>query len=106
MSTHLPEGVGLRTAAIHAGEVPDPATNAASPNLVMSTTYVVDEPVAFSAMDRDEGEQPFVYTRWGNPTVRQLEAKLAALEGAEACRAYASGMAAISAAAAVAAVGR
>ncbi len=63
----------------------------------MSTTYVVDQPVAFSAMDRDEGEQPYVYTRWGNPTVRQLESKLAVLEGAEDCRAYASGMAAITA---------
>ncbi len=97
MSAELPDGVGLRTAAVHAGESPDPATNAASPHIVMSTTYVVDQPVPFSAMDRDEGEQPFVYTRWGNPTVRQLERKLAVLEGAEDGRAYASGMAAISA---------
>jgi methionine-gamma-lyase len=97
MSADLPDGVGLRTAAVHAGESPDPATNAASPHIVMSTTYVVDQPVPFSAMDRDDGEQPFVYTRWGNPTVRQLERKLAALEGAEDGRAYASGMAAISA---------
>ncbi|HEY5727058.1 MAG TPA: PLP-dependent aspartate aminotransferase family protein [Acidimicrobiia bacterium] len=97
MSAELPDTVGLRTAAVHAGESPDPATNAASPHIVMSTTYVVDQPVPFSAMDREDGEQPFVYTRWGNPTVRQLERKLAALEGAEDGRAYASGMAAISA---------
>ena len=37
---------------------------------------------------------PFIYTRWGNPTVRALEQKLAALEGAEACVAFGSGMAA------------
>ena len=97
MSAHLPDRVGLRTAAVHAGESPDPTTKAVSPHIAMSTTYVVDQPVAFSAMDRDEGEQPFVYTRWGNPTVRQLERKLVALEGAEDGRAYASGMAAISA---------
>ncbi len=84
---------GMRTRAVHAGEAPDPATGASAPNIVMSTTYVVDEPVAFSALDQDEAA-PFVYTRWGNPTVRQLERKLAALEGAEACLAYASGMAA------------
>jgi cystathionine beta-lyase len=37
-----------------------------------------------------------VYTRVGNPTVAELEAKLAALEGAEAARGFASGMAAVS----------
>ncbi len=84
---------GLRTRAIHAGETPDPDTRAASPNLVMSTTYVIDEPVAFSALDQD-ADAPYVYTRWGNPTLRQLETKLAALEGTEACAVFASGMAA------------
>ncbi len=83
----------LRTTAIHAGEAPDPATRASAPNIVMSTTYVVDEPVAFSALDQPD-DAPFVYTRWGNPTVRRLEEKLAALEGAEGCVAFASGMAA------------
>ncbi len=86
----------LRTTAIHAGEEPDPATGASAPNIVMSTTYVVDEPLAFSALDQ-AGDAPFVYTRWGNPTVRRLEEKLAALEGAEACAAFASGMAATAA---------
>jgi methionine-gamma-lyase len=39
-------------------------------------------------------DAPFIYTRWGNPTIRQLEEKLAAMEGADACIAFASGMAA------------
>src|SRR5919106_4974368 len=39
-----------------------------------------------------------IYSRGDNPTVATFEAKLAALEGAEAARAFASGMAAISAA--------
>lgn len=86
----------LATRAIHAGEQPDPATRAASPNLVMSTTVVVDEPISFSATELRE-DTPFVYSRWGNPTLRQLEAKLAALEEAEACALFASGMAATSA---------
>src|SRR5690606_19864532 len=42
-------------------------------------------------------ESPFVYTRWANPTVRQFEQKVAALEGAEDAAAFASGMAAASA---------
>lgn len=86
----------MRTDAIHAGEEPDPVTGAATPNLVMSTTFVVDEPMAFSAMGY-ESERPLMYTRWGNPTLNQLAAKLAALEGAEAAEVYASGMAATSA---------
>jgi len=39
-----------------------------------------------------------VYTRGSNPTVRELEKRLAALEGAEEARCFASGMAAISSA--------
>ncbi len=84
---------GLRTTAIHAGEAPDPTTGASAPNLVMSTTYVLDKPLGFSAQDLGE-EAPYIYARWGNPTVRQLEDKLAALEDAESGLCFASGMAA------------
>lgn len=37
----------------------------------------------------------FVYSRFGNPTVRMFEERLRKLEGAEACRALATGMAAV-----------
>ena len=87
---------GIQTQAIHAGEVPDPVTGASAPNLVMSSTFVVDEEVSFSANNLTE-EAPFVYTRWSNPTTQQLEEKLAVLEQAEACIAFASGMAATAA---------
>ena len=40
----------------------------------------------------------FQYSRFGNPTISTLEAKLASIEGAEACRVTATGMAAIHAA--------
>lgn len=83
----------LRTAAVHAGESPDPATGASAPNLVMSSTFVTREAGGFSAHDLDE-ESGYLYTRWSNPTVAQLEAKLCALEGAEACLCFGSGMAA------------
>ena len=39
----------------------------------------------------------FVYTRGTNPTVQALETRLAALERGEACKCFASGIAAISA---------
>lgn len=83
----------LRTVAVHAGERPDPATGASSPNLVMSSTFVTRDPTGFSAHDLDE-DSGYLYTRWSNPTVAQLEAKLCALEGAEACLCFGSGMAA------------
>lgn len=87
---------GLRTKAVHAGELPDPNTGASAPNLVMSTTYLADPEANFS-VEGLPADAPFFYTRWGNPTVRQLEEKLCALEGAEAAVAFGSGMAAISA---------
>ncbi|MBR0642860.1 O-succinylhomoserine sulfhydrylase [Plastoroseomonas hellenica] len=40
-------------------------------------------------------ERHFQYSRFGNPTVAMLEERLALLEGAEACRATATGMAAV-----------
>ncbi len=84
---------GIQTQAIHAGECPDQDTGASAPNLVMSSTFVVDQEISFSANNLTE-ETPFVYTRWSNPTTQQLEIKLAILEQAEACVAFASGMAA------------
>lgn len=48
---------------------------------------------------RFSGEEPgFVYTRFNNPTVKMFEDRLALLEGAEVCRAQATGMASIHAA--------
>jgi O-succinylhomoserine sulfhydrylase len=65
--------------------------------LFMTSGYVYD-----SAL---EAEQSFdgtldrmVYSRFKNPTVAMFEERLAAIEGAEACRATASGMAAVHAA--------
>ena len=84
------------TRAVHSGESPDPVTGASAPNIVMSSTFVIDEPISFSAQDKPD-DAPYVYSRWDNPTVTVLQDKLAALEEAEACRCFASGMAATSA---------
>ncbi len=92
MSADL-ENKGIRTKAIHAGEEHDTASHSSAPDLVMSSTFRVDREVSFSA-NKLEADAPYVYTRWGNPTNDQLEAKLAALEDAEASIAFATGMAA------------
>lgn len=81
------------TVAVHAGEEVDPVTRASSPNLVMSATFAPTAVTGFSARDEKDYEG-FVYARVGSPTVRQLERKIAALEGGEAALAYASGIAA------------
>ena len=51
---------------------------------------------AEAANARFAGDDPgFVYSRYANPTVKMFEDRLALIEGAEACRTAASGMAAI-----------
>ena len=92
---NVPLDGGPQTTAVHAGEFPDPATGASAPNLVMSSTYVTEEAAGFSAHDLGE-DSGFLYSRWSNPTVSQLEHKMSALEGAEATLCFASGMAAAS----------
>lgn len=84
---------GIRTRAIHVGEGRREATAPSSPDIVMSSTFLVDEEVSFSANNLGE-DTPYVYSRWANPTVDQLEEKLASLENAGASVAFASGMAA------------
>jgi O-succinylhomoserine sulfhydrylase len=62
--------------------------------LYLTQSFVYD--TAESADARFSGAEPgFVYSRYANPTVKMFEDRLALLEGAEACRATASGMAAV-----------
>ncbi len=84
----------LQTLAIHAGEEPDPTTGALVPPLTLATTFHMGSTENGAALFAGEKEG-YVYTRWANPTVTVLETRAAALEGAEACVATASGMAAI-----------
>ena len=89
----------FETLAIHAGEEPDPVTGATRLPLHMATTFKLPGfgIKLFDALMMDSSRPPFAYTRWGNPTLRALEDRLAALEGAEAAVVTASGMAAVSA---------
>lgn len=83
----------LATICIHAGDEPD-ASGALDPPIVMSSAFAFDDAEHAARAFRGE-EDAWIYGRWGNPTVLALEKKLAALEGAEAACATASGMAAI-----------
>jgi cystathionine beta-lyase/cystathionine gamma-synthase len=73
------------TQALHAGAYADPTTGAMLTPIYQTTTYRQD------AVGQDKG---FTYSRSGNPTVSALERRLAALEGAEFCTCYATGLAA------------
>lgn len=85
------------TAAAHAGDETARLAGAASPAIVQTSTFVFDTFEAFQEALSDY-ESSFVYTRGNNPTVRATEEKIAAMEGAESCRLFGSGMAAISSA--------
>ena len=62
--------------------------------LYLTQSFVYDTAEAANA--RFAGDDPgFVYSRYANPTVKMFEDRLALLEGAEDCRAQASGMASI-----------
>ena len=85
---HRPE-----TLAIHAGQSPDPATNARAVPIYATTSYVFD--------DADHAARLFalqefgnIYTRIMNPTTGVFEACVAALEGGVGALAFASGQAA------------
>jgi O-acetylhomoserine (thiol)-lyase len=86
---------GLRpeTQALHAGQQPDPTTNARAVPIYATTSYVFDD-AAHAA--RLFGLQEFgnIYTRIMNPTSAVFEERIAALEGGVGALALASGQAA------------
>ena len=91
----LNENCGFGTKAIHAGNVKDAQYGALTTPIFQTSTFVFDS--CEQGGRRFAGEEAgYIYTRLGNPTTSVLVAKVAALEGGEACVATASGMGAIS----------
>jgi cystathionine beta-lyase/cystathionine gamma-synthase len=80
--------MGFSTDAIHAGNAPDPTTGAVSVPIYQTSTYVQE------ALGKHKG---YEYARTQNPTRAALEENLNVLEGGAGARAFASGMAAITA---------
>jgi len=92
---HKAEPAPLRTEtlALHAGQKPDPATNARAVPIYATTSYVFND-AAHAA--RLFGLQEFgnIYTRIMNPTTGVFEERVAALEGGVGALGLASGQAA------------
>ena len=83
----------IDTQAIRAGQRRTPEGEHAEP-IFPTSSYVFAN--AAEAAARFSGQLPGnIYSRFTNPTVRNFEERLAALEGGERCIAVASGMAAI-----------
>src|SRR5260370_9379052 len=81
---------------VHAGKIRS-ELGETSETLFLTQGFVYD--TAEECAARFKGEEPgFVYARFSNPTVAMFEQRMAAFEGAEAARATASGMAAVTAA--------
>ena len=86
----------LATALIHAGGLRT-ALGETSEALFLTSGFAYESAQQAEAAFTGEIER-FQYSRFSNPTVAMLEARLCEIEGAEACRCTATGMAAVTAA--------
>ena len=77
------DGFRIETDAIHAGQEPDDETGALMTPIYANSTYEQDAP---------GDHRGYEYSRTGNPTRTDLEDNVAALEGGDYGRAFASGM--------------
>ncbi len=85
----------VETQAIHSGRINDEQFGSLATPLYQTSTFIFEN--AQQGADRFAGEaEGFIYGRLGNPTVRQLEMRVAAMEEMEDAAATATGMAAIS----------
>lgn len=83
----------IETKCIHAGEHPDPCTRAVVPPIYQTTIF--DFAGSNQIEQYMEGLEPgYMYSRYGNPTLSVLEAKMSIMEGAEKGLCLSSGNAA------------
>ena len=83
-----------RTQAVRGG-LARSANRETSEALFLTSGFVYDDAAEAEAAFAAKTSTRFVYSRFGNPTVATFEERLRQLEGAEACRATATGMAAV-----------
>src|ERR1035437_9000738 len=89
----LPDHLHRDTLAVRTAV--DPSQYGENSEALYLTSSFVQPDAATAARRFAQEEEGYTYTRVGNPTVRSMELRLAALEGTEAAVATASGMAAI-----------
>jgi O-succinylhomoserine sulfhydrylase len=90
-----PDGLSPETLLIHGGTLRS-GFGELSEAMFVTQSYVYES--AEQAEERFKSEAGFIYSRYANPTVAMFEERLRLLEGAEAARATATGMAAVTAA--------
>lgn len=90
----LPSDAKPRTRAVHGGTRRS-QYGEVSEAIFLTQGFVYDSAEAAEARFIEAGEDEFIYARYGNPTVRMFEDRIAALEGTEDAFATASGMAAV-----------
>ncbi|MDH5432918.1 MAG: methionine gamma-lyase [Gammaproteobacteria bacterium] len=86
----------IETKTIHAGKIRDEQFGALSTPIYQTSTFTFEN--VQQGANRFMGEEAgYIYGRLGNPTVRELEQRMAALESTEDAAAFGSGMGAVSA---------
>ena len=85
---------GPSTTSIHAGEDRLRYADSITTPIVQTSTYAFKDSTEIRAYTKG-GKERFEYGRYGNPTELVAQRRLAALEGAEDCVVFASGMSAI-----------
>lgn len=91
----MDKSLHFNTQLVHAGANPDNEYGALSTPLYQTSTFAFDNCEQGGRRFAGE-EQGYIYTRLANPTVTQLEQRMAALENMEAAAATSTGMAAVS----------
>lgn len=84
----------ISTRSIHAGEDRRRYADSITTPIVQTATYVFTDSKEIEAYTKG-GKARFEYGRYGNPTEQVAQRRLAALEGAEDCVVFGSGMSAI-----------
>ena len=93
MISELPDGVSPDTLAVRGG-LDRSGFEETSEAMYLTSGYVYSSAAAAERAFTGEDKR-FVYSRYGNPTVAMFQERLRLLEGADACFATASGMAAV-----------
>jgi cystathionine gamma-synthase len=101
MSTDRPDPkappAATKTDCVHAGEPRKRPHHTLTSAIAQTATFTFEDSADLERYMRGEDEDPEreEYGRYGNPTVREVELRLAALEGTEDALMFSSGMAAI-----------
>lgn len=84
----------LATRAVHAGEPRRKFADSLTTPIIQTSTFTFENSKDIEDYTR-KGKDRFEYGRYGNPTARIAERRLADLEGAQDCVVFSSGMSAI-----------